>query len=41
MGGTPSKYAGEEKYIWDFGGETLRKYSLGRCRHRWENNIKI
>jgi hypothetical protein len=37
FGGACSTYGGEEKYIHEFGGETLRK----QCRRRWDYNIKM
>ena len=41
MGGACSTYGGEESLTQGFGGENLRKDSLGRPRRRWEDNIKI
>jgi hypothetical protein len=32
---------GEEEWMYDFGGKTIRKEPLGRPRHIWENNIKM
>ena len=32
---------GVERRIQDFGGETQGKETLGRLRHRWEDNIKM
>ena len=34
-------YAGEEKYMQGFVGETWGKRPHGRPRHRWEENIKM
>jgi hypothetical protein len=33
-------YGTYETNIQDFGGETKGKRSLGKQRHRWEDNIK-
>ena len=34
-------YGGRERCAQGFGGETQGKESLGRPRHRWEDNIKL
>jgi hypothetical protein len=34
-------YGGEERCIHDFGGETRRKWPLGRPRHRWKDTVKM
>jgi hypothetical protein len=34
-------HGGEEECIWDFGAKARSKESLGRPRHRWEDNIKM
>jgi hypothetical protein len=41
MGGACSAYGGQEGLTQGFGGENIRKESLGRHRRRWEDNIKM
>jgi len=41
MGGACSVYGGEERCIQGLVGKPEGKRPLGRCRHRWEDNIKM
>jgi hypothetical protein len=40
LGRACGMYRVEERCIWSFGGGTEGKTPLGRCRHRWEDNVK-
>ena len=41
MGGACGTNGKQETFTHIYDGETLGKESLGRPRHRWEDNIKI
>jgi len=41
MAGACSMYGGDERRIKDLVGKPEGKRSLGRPRHRWENNINM
>ena len=41
IGGTRSKFGGEGRCMWGFGGEPDRKRPLGRSGRKWKDNIKI
>jgi hypothetical protein len=40
MGGALSMYGVEDRYIQDFGGESLGKETTYKTKRRWEYNIK-
>jgi len=41
MGRACGTYGRQERCVLRFGGEIWRKTLLGKCRHSWEDNIKV